>query len=334
MYIGIAIILSLFIILIVQHWHYNRGSSPSDHKIIVETPKGLIKIDPYTISNKLQSIKTQLINNKNGVSDSCKKLTDLLDQSITNLHHFIRENPKMNSRALCQFEFKNNIIEQTLSENNPDPIIWENNYKTILEWESDERHRQSNQEKLAYLIKNIDIAIKLLRKNVCHFGHINLIQLYQILAHAIDQVCTTGHHFILDKLTDPLTDLHQIKRPRPHFSSVSFQKNQFHVEPFVTSYETPIRCQYQPSYGSSLLDDSIEGKVEQDILKQKTPGHLISLLDDKSAHYTTNVNACLGKTVSDDQLWSQCTVQDMKLKKALQGEAQYMISDLDQSYHI
>jgi hypothetical protein len=86
--------------------------------------------------------------------------------------------------------------------------------------------------------------------------------------------------------------------------------------------------------GSTLLDRSIEGTVERDILGYKSPGHIISQLYDSSDHYTTRVNSCLGKTVSDDELWANCTKYDMRAKKALDGEAGYLITKLDQSYHI
>jgi len=82
------------------------------------------------------------------------------------------------------------------------------------------------------------------------------------------------------------------------------------------------------------MDASPEGMAERDILGYRQPGHIISQLYDRNDHYTTNVNSCLGKTVGDDELWSQCTQFDMRPKKALDGEAQYMISGLEHSLHV
>lgn len=86
-------------------------------------------------------------------------------------------------------------------------------------------------------------------------------------------------------------------------------------------------------FGSTLLDKTLEGLAERDILGYAPPGHLISMMQDRSQNYTTTTNACLGKSPTDDTLWKQCTSHDMKLKHALDGDASDMISDLHKSMH-
>jgi hypothetical protein len=86
--------------------------------------------------------------------------------------------------------------------------------------------------------------------------------------------------------------------------------------------------------GSTLLDGSPEGLAERDVLGYRSPGHIIGQLYDRDDHFTPNVKSCLGKTVGDDELWSQCTSHDMRLKTALDGDAQYMISGLEHSMHV
>jgi len=80
--------------------------------------------------------------------------------------------------------------------------------------------------------------------------------------------------------------------------------------------------------GSTLLDASLEGLVERDILGYTPPGHLVRKLYDPADHYTVNINSCLGKTIPDDELWAQCTSYDMKLRNALDGDASGMICGL------
>jgi hypothetical protein len=86
--------------------------------------------------------------------------------------------------------------------------------------------------------------------------------------------------------------------------------------------------------GSTLLDGSPEGLAERDVLGYRSPGHIIGQLYDRDDHFTPNINSCLGKTVGDDELWSQCTTHDMRPKLALDGEAHYMISGLEHSMHV
>jgi hypothetical protein len=86
--------------------------------------------------------------------------------------------------------------------------------------------------------------------------------------------------------------------------------------------------------GSTLMDNSLEGQSERDILGYRPPGHIISQLYDPSDHYTINVNSCMGKTVPDEILSAQCTQYDIRPMMALQGEAGGMIANLQDSMHV
>jgi hypothetical protein len=86
--------------------------------------------------------------------------------------------------------------------------------------------------------------------------------------------------------------------------------------------------------GSTLMDNSLEGQAERDILGYRPPGHIISQLYDPSDHYTVNVNSCMGKTVPDELLSAQCTQYDIRPMMALQGEAGGMIANLQDSMHV
>lgn len=115
---------------------------------------------------------------------------------------------------------------------------------------------------------------------------------------------------------------------RPTLNPVS-ERYELLDQPAVLSKVLSNRSQF----GSTLLDKTLEGLAERDILGYAPPGHLISMMQDRSQNYTTTTNACLGKSPTDDTLWKQCTSHDMKLKRALDGDASDMISDLHKSMH-
>jgi hypothetical protein len=81
--------------------------------------------------------------------------------------------------------------------------------------------------------------------------------------------------------------------------------------------------------GSTLLDKSLEGSVEMDYLGYKPPGHIISHLYDKSDHYTVNVNACLGKIVSDDVFITELHGQDLSESKHYQQCGQHDVNPIN-----
>lgn len=94
---------------------------------------------------------------------------------------------------------------------------------------------------------------------------------------------------------------------------------------------------YYNKYGSTLLDKSYEGLAERGILAHSQPLHLIRQISDHGEdHYTTRVNACLGKTVPDEDLLYQCAMPDLRAIAATDGSNNWgggLISKLDQSYH-
>ena len=222
----------------------------------------------------------------------------------------------------------------------PNAYEYSISYQSLLEWESHERDMpQTQAELLQHLIKNIDIAVVMLRSEVCNNGRIDLTKLYDILEGMNQQILQAERSSEPVQTARQLAQSEQPIKPNPTKAPL-FMRDSYTMESF-DSKETKKRelpkkggfagigsyLQKEIDYMrvKNLADNSLEGTVEQDILGYRPPGHMVAQLYDKSDHYTVNVNACLGKTVPDDELWEQCTSYDMKYIDALNGEPQKML---------
>lgn len=340
LYILTALVIILLICLLISFISNKQKniidlSENENYNILIDTPKGLIKTTNQKAIVELEFIKNQLLHRKHLINNSCSDLKPLIQDAMRHLHKFISENPKMNSEALCKLELRNNIINEIMERTIEPDNNWETEYKTLLDWEETERRMSTNIcELLIFLIKNIDITIAMMRSEICDFGRIDLNKLYHLLLKINDTVGMHGtiniEYFKEDKElnktknatyieltelpeTDIRTNMEKGLPSRESFGSVKYydMSNNEDLTQVISS--------------NRLLDNSFEGNVEKDILGYKPPGHIISQLYDKSDHFTTNVNSCLGKTVSDDKLWEQCTQFDIRPMMALQGHANGLI---------
>ena len=364
LYVGSSIVIILLLFLIVQAY-YNDEKLIKDinknYAVLVKTPKGLVRSDNESVAQELEYVKHLLISNHAGAQTSCVNLIPKINTAMKNLAKFIKDNPD-NAKSLCNLELKAEVVNQYLADSiTPESRDWRSNYKSLLDWEHYERDLPSNPvEKLNFLIKNIDVAVKLLRFNVCNNGQIDLETLHNILLDLNEQICISGSMYTPDggQITygyDPYT---KYNRPPP---LPLFIQTQSTLEPFENK-ETEVRSlppkgsfgklnikkekfiiPYVPSELESddrlvptndfsgvtkeidVADQSFEGSVERDILGYKPPGHIISQLYDPTDHYTVNVNACGGKIVSDENLIRECVSKDIKLIDALRGDSSKML---------
>ncbi len=338
-------------------------SNPISSKLLADTETGTQQVDSADAATELERIKLALMKNKAGATVKSKDLSKLIDQSIHNLTELIQRDPQSNNLedALCKLEFKADVIDQQLADSiSPYESEWSTAYKTTLEWEKHEKDMNHDPTKrLEYLIQHLDIAIKLLRNEVCDNGRINLKQLKDILHELNKQIRETGEipiqygynpHkrydrppplplFIKDSvLLEPFAADEAPARGMPGKRSFG----SFEVNPRdVNSQDTRAYLQREHRARDDSMEDAdsqyadpakpfkirntIEGSVEQDILGYKPPGHIMSQLYDKTDHYTVVVNSCLGETPSDDSLYENCTSHDMRLLNALDGNPKQML---------
>ena len=93
LYCGSCVAIILVIVLIVQC----RKVTPIDkpQMVLVDTPKGLVKIDKKIVMQELKDLRKKIATNKAGASQSkaCPDLTPLINSAMENLVYFIKDNP-------------------------------------------------------------------------------------------------------------------------------------------------------------------------------------------------------------------------------------------------
>jgi len=320
-YISSIIILFLLISLIMIF----NSKPPCDRRkynILMDLPDGLISVPLDVAVNELNEIKNNLSRYQTNVNDECAEIRRLIDEAMDNLYNFIDENPG----SLCNLDKRSDIIKENLHDSiTPFPIDWKQAYRTIVEYDSNEiETKLDTKYRFTYMLKNIDIIIGLMNNKICSYGRIDMNKLYLLLSKLGEEFCNESN------------DIPYYQRKVHHYNPT--KSDMFllkHIskqlpESFTSGNRNSVK--YSGEGKNNILDNSIEGITEKDILYSRNPGHSISMIEDPYIHYTTRVNSCLGKTVPDDELWEQCTSYDMKYKKALDGDSSYMI-DLRGSYH-
>ena len=365
LYIGSALAIVLVLVLVIQLFKQDRKlkrDSDKRYSILVDTPKGLVKVDNSALAIELERIKKLLTVNIAGATDRCADLTPMLNTSIRNLAEFIQENPTMNEEALCGLELRAELINSYMVDSiKPDERDYATSYKSITDWEEYERDMPANaNERLKFLIGNLDVAIQLLRNDVCNNGRLSLTRLYDLLLRMNEQICIDG------SMSDP-----NIQYGNPPFNRYDrpprlpdLVKSSHTVEPFESREVVPRHRPEKNDFGKMKIipanvrkptfsylqstdrlwptdiagnadytapkevevgDRSFEGSVERDILGYKPPGHMISQLYDASEHYTVRVGSCGGKTVSDAALVKECVDPSLSYFKALTGDGSEML---------
>jgi len=334
LYIGSSISIILIILLILQFKSTPQHKPKIKYKVLLDTPKGLKQISNRQAADELANIKKMLNKRKLSANNSCARLVPLIKSSMQNLTKFINQNPHLNSNALCNLEIRSDIINQSM-QNNLKPN-GNSDFKTILDWEEQE-HRMTNStvERMEYLIRNLDIVIKMLRANVCDYGRLNLSKLYHILLELNKLACGDPHKFpIMIKNGKfkykkiPVRSLIEFEiepmQSRETFMNKPVNINTIHHESLPSGIDNLLRkrMNYKLNHGS------IEGSIEKDILEHKPLGYTFGQVEKKEKYYTTNVNSCLGESVDDNEQWNKCTAYDARALEAINGQPQYLISDL------
>jgi len=241
LYIGgaLAILLILMIIIRLCSSRTIRNKSNNDtNMLLVNTEKGLVRSSNHLIASELERVKALMLRGAAGAQDSCDDLTPLINNAMQNLAEFIQKNPELDSTDLCSLELKTDLVNQYMSESiDPNPNEYSTSYKSLLNWEEYERELPANaEERLIFLIKNLDIAIKLLRSEVCNNGQLDLSRLYKILVLLNKQICMTGgRSSSLIPYQEPDTYTRYDKPPPLPL----FLKDPNSIEPFESRAVTP-----------------------------------------------------------------------------------------------
>jgi len=340
LYFGTALSIILIILTILQ---LNQISQDYVYSDIATLHMSKYNTSHNDLAYDLEQIRNELLLLDKYIVDS-NDLTPMIDSSIESLAKFINDNPKLNSTALCSIELRDNIINQELDNSiTPNENTYAKSYDTILDWGSEEELMHKNsREHLKFLIKNLNIAIGLLRKKVCNNGHLDLSKLRSLLYNLNDQVKKTG----MMKYSNA-----KIVYNKPSYVRYDtppkiplFLQTDTSVEPFKNSFKnsfnkskkeamTPLQSTDRLVYTNDYtvptpsykpMDISFEGITERDINNNEEFGHTLNS-SDISHYYTVRSGACGGTTPSDEQFFTQCTGKDLELVSALNGNASKML---------
>lgn len=181
LYILTAITIVLIIVFLYQYY-YNRSyvKYSNDDRIVVRTANGVIKIRQVTVADDLIS-KFKGLSKHSGVKDRTGKYSKDIDTVISNLVMFL----KHNKDAYLSSMEKTDPTDAALVDMTTFDVDTRNAaYKTILEEDDktfDVLYQNRDEDKFVYLLKNVDQVIKLLKKEVCSGGMIDVYLLEDLL---------------------------------------------------------------------------------------------------------------------------------------------------------
>lgn len=329
-YVIYSVVILLILALLVQFYlgMAPPTAEPVNSYITVITPNGLIKSSSVEVMNELIKIREK-IRAYNGPVTGATNAVPIMNGTIRNLTLIINQNPGSDSSITAK-ELRTQIIHQVLNESVLEHSENTNSVKTIVEWDTAENTIGNTPTvRLDYIIKLIDITINMLKLDICKYGTIDLIGLYNILS---------ALNIEIDKTLGP-----SVKGTVESFSNgvgaylpYSTPSNLPYANPYgntyasgsVSSAEDVPELKPAPQNAFSWIPDtlSLEAIATKDLVDGKTIGDGIGDITDAGIHYTTRTNSCMGRTVPDDKLWEQCTSYDMRGKKALQGNPHHLIN--------
>ena len=178
LYIATAVTIILLIGLSYQMFKKNEKivrSSIKHYNILVNKKSDLIKANAEETANDLEKIK-QKITDVRGIIVS-KNYTDKINNVLSNLADFIDSNPSQSYNVLCQLDLRADVLQQEMADYTNGRIS-----KDLLS----DIDLESPEQRLDFMLKNIDVTIALLRNNVCSNGYIDLDALENIL-HAVNK---------------------------------------------------------------------------------------------------------------------------------------------------
>ncbi len=367
-YCSSCIIIILVLLLIIQY--NTKKNVKHSSSLVVDTQRGLIKVDKNKVIDRLTNIYDRINIGKTNVTDNSTSLNELIDDAIYNSNTFIKcsngrllanldiknniinlikndptYNTKMDAHSITndRIDIRSDIDELYNSEEHSNE-----------QYNNEEPNEHTTINKLNVLLKNIKISIELLNEGICEKGRIDIYLLEKIansldssginytqstyvpfrFSHSLVEPFDSSRNTIIQhpKIESKYANLEDIRRATELIKRVNYDE--------IYRSNTDVESQYLEKefrYGDIKYDEpsyqnGLEGTVMKDLLEHKPPGYFIGLLDgkDREEYYTTRIHACGGRTVSDDKLWSECAVTDVKLLNAVNGNPFGLMTDIPQ----
>jgi len=191
---GVVIIL---ILITFVYWNKEKPAKHFDKSISLKTTNGIVKVNADTAHKKLNSLDKDLV--KFQSHSIPKSFAPAIRNVIDNLRRYIEKHPEQH-RNLCNLEIPN-IVNQALADSiSIDTHQRSLAYQTILS--DDEVNHSSDAFKFKYLLNNLNIIIKLLHKDICSDGVIDVDLLETLLLKMNHELIQTGR---LDATTAELS---------------------------------------------------------------------------------------------------------------------------------
>lgn len=153
--------------------------------VAVQTSRGLIKMQQDAVAEMLAIICAELYKYKG--RSYVSKYGFAIDAIIDNLKRFAQQNPDVlkDYADYRKNDIAADIVHNALGETiTPDGNQRALAYKTILT--DDSLEFGTDEDKFVYLLKHIDVAVKLLHSQVCEDGLLNIHAL-ELLLNALDE---------------------------------------------------------------------------------------------------------------------------------------------------
>jgi hypothetical protein len=170
----------------------------SDEKIAIKTSKGLIKMNANSVAAELSKLRANL-----GLHEGYERTSKFdkeIDRVLAHVKQFIEQNP--HDKDVCKGEIKASILDNAMADRiTPHHIDQHIAHATVLS--HDDLEYGSDSLRFDYLLKNIDVLIHMLQRDVCDGGLIDIHALEELLR-KLDADLTAGSDF--DKSTGEYTD--------------------------------------------------------------------------------------------------------------------------------
>lgn len=196
-YIISGVVIVLVLLLVVGSVYKTFYQYEKDAKIAVRTSRGLIKMNAHALAEELAKIQAEL--SKHEGYERTTKFDEQIDQVVAQIKEFINKNPS--DRTLCKLEAKSDIIDKAMGERlNPNKHDQHAAHQTVID--HDELSHGPDSLKFDFLLKNIDVLIGMLNRDVCDGGLVNVYELEQLLR-ALDLDLTNGAEYVIEPNFSP-----------------------------------------------------------------------------------------------------------------------------------
>ena len=197
-YIGSAVVIVLVLCLIVRAVYKSHKNYSKQEKIAVKTSKGLIKMNAQSLANELAKLQAELSRHEG--YERTSKFDIEINQVLEHVKQFIQQNP--HDKDVCKGEMKASIMHNALADritqHHTDQHLA---HATILA--HDDLEYGSDSLLFDYLLRNIDVLIHMLQRDICDGGLIDITALGEVLK-KLDADLTSGAEF--DKSTGEYSD--------------------------------------------------------------------------------------------------------------------------------